>query len=55
MGQHKPLDPALARVIETLADLMAERDFHGRGARLTDAHNPLRPLFERPAERPINR
>ena len=55
MGQYQRLDPAVARVIETLADLMAERDFHGRGARLTDAHHPLRPLFERPAERPFDR
>ncbi|MES2173264.1 MAG: hypothetical protein V4523_04880 [Pseudomonadota bacterium] len=26
MGQHRPLDPAVARIVEALADLMVDRD-----------------------------
>jgi len=26
MGQHSPLDPAIARIVEALADLMVDRD-----------------------------
>lgn len=26
MGQHRPLDPAIARIVEALADLMVDRD-----------------------------
>lgn len=33
MGQHRPLDPAIARIVEALADLMVDRDI----ARLREA------------------
>jgi hypothetical protein len=26
MGQHRPLDPTVARIVEALADLMVDRD-----------------------------
>lgn len=26
MGLHRPLDPAVARIVEALADLMVDRD-----------------------------
>lgn len=26
MGQHRPLDPAVVRIVEALADLMVDRD-----------------------------
>lgn len=54
MGKHRTLDPALARVVETLADLMAERDVRRLGS-LRHADDSLRPLFERPAEPPLYR
>lgn len=38
MGQHRPLDPAVARIVEALADLMVDRDI----ARLrTATPNPV--------------
>ncbi|WP_312312339.1 hypothetical protein [Sphingobium yanoikuyae] len=43
MGQHRPLDPAIARIVEALADLMVDRDI----ARLR-ATVPL-PVPSRPA------
>lgn len=55
MGQYRPIDPALARVVESLADLMAERDFLAARASLIDAHHPLRPLFERSSEPALDR
>ena len=50
MGEFRKIDPALARVVEALADLMAERDVRQLRAGLNDANNNLRPLFERPSE-----
>lgn len=35
MGQNRPLDPAVARIVEALADLMVDRDIARlRGAAL---------------------
>lgn len=55
MGKHQTLDPALAQIVEALADLMVDRDFANARAGLTDANDPLRPLLQRPAERPVHR
>lgn len=54
MGQHQRIDPALARVVEALADLMAERDLRAARTGLTHAHDHLRPIFQRPAEPAIH-
>jgi hypothetical protein len=53
MALRKELDPRVAKVIEALADIMVDRDFAGAGA-LNDAHDPLRPLLKRTAERPVH-
>ncbi|MEJ7933626.1 hypothetical protein WG907_05045 [Sphingobium sp. AN558] len=54
MGKHKKLDPALAQIVEALADIMVDRDFASAHAGLSDANNPLRPLLQRSAERPVH-
>ena len=48
------LDPALMRVVEALADLMVDRDIIRMRTGLSDANDPLRPLFKRPAERALH-
>ena len=50
MGNYQRMDPALVRVVEALADLMAERDFRTASASLVHAHNHLRPIFQRSAK-----
>lgn len=54
MGKYHRIDPALARVVEALADLMAERDVRQLQAGLNRADNHLRPLFERSAKPAIH-
>jgi len=54
MGQERRIDPALARVVEALADLMVDRDLARLRAELNGAHHSLRPLFERTAEPPLH-
>jgi len=41
MGQHRPLDPAVARIVEALADLMVDRDI-ARMRSVAPAPAPLR-------------
>lgn len=54
MGSHQRIDPGLARVVEALADLMAERDVRLLRGGLNRANDPVRPLFERPSEPALN-
>lgn len=54
MGRYQRIDPALARVVEALADLMAERDARQLRSGLNNAHDSVRPLFQRSAEPSIH-
>lgn len=55
MGKYQRIDPALARVVEALADLAVDRDLRLQRAGVSDAHASIRPLLDRPAERPLLR